>query len=199
MYPEPRLVGPIIGSFAAIVCFVIGRYVLPESWQSARLLFILLGGLCLLFAIFGWADWVAFRFNAHLKAARQAWYGPQEYYRDLAREIRLMSREQLRVFQHIGPLEVSGYLKGTTMYYSLHTPTINIPFTFVADYLDQCAPIYPDLRPQHGMPDTLRRDYVQAFTREVVANGLAEKPIGNQPAKWLLPYSEIINIFGLGE
>jgi hypothetical protein len=198
MYPEPRLVGPILGSFAAIVCFVIGRYILPEEWQAARVLFILLGGACLLFAIFGWADWLAYRFNAHLKATRQAWYGPQEYYRDLAHEIRLMTRDQLRVFQHIGPLEVSGYLKGTTMYYSLHTSMINIPWSFIVDYLDDCGPIYPDLRPQHGLSDSLRRDYIQAFTREVVANGLAEKPVGNQPAKWLLPYSEILDIFGLG-
>ena len=198
MYPEPRLVGPIFGSLAAIVCFVIGRYILPEQYQAARVLFILLGGVCLLFAIFGWADWVAYRFNAHLKATRQAWYSPNKYLYDVAHEIRLMDDKRLRVFEHIGPLEVTGYLKGTTLYYSLHTSTVNIPWTFVADYLDDCGPIYPDLKPQHGMPDALRREYVQAFTREVVANGLAEKPVGNKPAKWLVPYSEILDIFGLG-
>lgn len=196
---EPRLIGPIVGSLAAVVCFVIGRYLIPEHYAAARSLIILVGGLALLFALFGWADWFAYRFNVHMKAARMGWFGPQEYYRDLAREIRLMDRNQLRVFEHIGPLQVTGYLKGMTLYFALHTPTVDIPFTFIADYLDRCAAMYPDLVPQHGMPDSLRRNYVDALTRELVSSGLALPPKGNIPARWKVPFSEVVRLFGLDD
>lgn len=197
--PESRLTGPIFGSLVAVICFVIGKYLIPEQHAALRSLFILFGGVALLFALFGWLDWFVDRFTVHLKAARQAWYGPTEYYRDLAREIRLMNSRQLRIFEHIGPLEIRGYLKGKTVYYSFHTSTIDIPYTFIGEYLGKCGPIYPDLKTQHGIPDNLRRDYIAAFTREMVANGLADPPQGNRPAVWKVPFSEILDLFGMGE
>ena len=197
--PEPRLVGPIVGSLVAVLCFVIGRYLVPDQYQAARSLIILFGGVALLFAVFGWADWLAYRVNAHLAAARRAWHGPTEYYRDLAREIRLMDPRQLGVFEHIGPLEVRGYLKGMSIYFALRTPTIDIPYTFIGEYLDQCGPLYPDLKSQHGIPDNRRRDYIAAFTREMVTNGLANPPVGNRPATWKIPFSEVVDLFGFGE
>lgn len=200
MSNEPRLVGPIVGSLVAFICFIVGRYLIPEQYQAARLLFIGFGGISLLFAIFGWADWLAYRFNAHLKMARMAWYGPWEYYRDTAREIRLMRRDQLRVFEHIGPLEVQGYFKNRSLYFALQTSTIQIPWTWIGDYLAKCEPIYPDLRPQHGTGgNSIERDYIQAFTREMIANDLADPPVGNRPATWRVPFSEVVDLFGLGE
>lgn len=200
MLNEPRLVGPMVGSLVAFVCFVLGRYVIPEQHATARLLIIGFGGISLLFAMFGWADWLAYRFNSHLKGARMAWFGPWEYYRDTAREIRLMSRDQLRVFEHVGPLEVHGYFKNRSLYFTLETSTIAIPWTWIGAYLEKCAPMYPDLRPQHGTAGgSIERDYIQAFTREMVANGLADPPVGNRPAVWKVPFSEVVDLFGLGE
>jgi len=200
MLNEPRLVGPIIGSLVAFVCFVVGRYLIPEQYTAARIMLIGLGGISLLFAIFGWADWLAYRFNAHVKGARMAWFGPWEYYRDTAREIRLMSRDQLRIFEHIGPLEVVGYFKNRSLYFVLRTSTIDIPWTWIGDYLEKCGPIYPDLKPQHGTGgNSIERDYRQAFIREMVANDLADPPVGNRPATWRVPFSEIVDLFGLGE
>lgn len=200
MLNEPRLIGPMIGSLLAFGCFVLGRYIIPEQHPTARLLVIGLGGISLLFAIFGWADWLAYRFNDHLRHARMAWYGPWEYYRDTAREIRLMSRDQLRVFEHVGPLEVVGYFNNRSLYFALKTPTIQIPWTWVGAYLERCGPNYPDLVPQHGTSGgSIERDYIQAFTREMVANGLANPPVGSRPATWKVPFSVVVDTFGFEE
>jgi hypothetical protein len=200
MSQEPRLVGPIFGSMAALILFVVGRYVVPEQYQAARILLIGAGGVSLLFALFGWADWLVYRFNVHVKDGRLAWYGPWEYYRDTAREIRLMDPTQLRLFQHIGPLEVHGYFKNRSIYFVLHTSTINIPWTWIGDYLSRCGAQWPDLVPQYGTSGgSIERDYIQAFTREMVAAELASPPVGNRPATWKVPFSEVINLFGLGD
>ncbi len=196
MNPEPRLIGPIAGSFIALLCFFFGRYVIPEDWQSARVFFILVGGFALLWAIFGWADWVAFRFNVHLAATKQAWNGTALA---IAREINLMDTPKLRVFERVGPIESIGYLSSTGMIHKLYTPMMNIPFTWIMDYLERCEKSYPAFIPQHGMPDSLQRDYVQAFTGQMINNGLAEKPIGNRPAKWILSLDQVYEKLDLAE
>lgn len=194
MNPEPRLIGPIVGSFIALLCFFFGRYVIPEDWQNARVFFILVGGLALLWAIFGWGDWLAYRFNYHLAAAKQAWGGTALA---IAREINLMDTPKLRVFERVGPLESIGYLSSTGMIHKLYTPVMNIPFSWIAGYMERCEKSYPALIPQHGMPDTLQRDYVQAFTGQMINTGLAEKPIGNKAARWMLPLPEVYEKLGL--
>jgi hypothetical protein len=193
---EPRLVGPIVGSFIALVCFFLGRYVFPEEWQSARVFFILVGGLALLWAVFGWADWLAFRFNYHLSAARQAWVAPTLA---LAREVNAMDRDKIRLFERIGPFESIGYIGNTGMRWMLYTPMGNIPYTWIADYLDKCEPAYPRFIPQHGMPDNLQRDYVRWFTGLMVQNNLAEKSVGNRPARWKIPIDQVYERLGLSD
>jgi hypothetical protein len=187
---EPRLVGPIVGSFLALVCFFIGRYLIPDEWQAARVFFILLGGLALLWAIFGWADWLAYRFNAHMVAAKQPGLA-------MAREINMMDRDKLRLFERIGPFESIGYLGHTGMRWMLYTPMVNIPYSWIPDYLERCERSYPKLIPQHGMPDSLQRDYVQAFTRLMVNNNMAESPVGNSPARWTVKIDEVYERLGL--
>jgi hypothetical protein len=182
---------------AAGIMFIIGRYVIPEDYQAARAVVILIGGGFLLFAIFGWADWVAFRFNVHMRDGRRAWMGPLEYYRDIAREVRLMDRNQLRAFEHLGPIEVKGYIRNGSMVYALHTPTIDVPMAWIADHLEANILTWPEFKPTHGMPDSINRDYVQAFTRLMVANNLADAPIGNRPARWKMGINEVFEFFGM--
>jgi hypothetical protein len=151
----------------------------------------MIGGVCLFFALAGFIDWAVFKFGGHVKMIREAWKSPQL---DYARAVSSMNRDQLRVFEHTAVFESISYLGNTGRRDMLYTPTMNIPFTFVAEYLNDCASTYPYLKPQHGMPDALKRDYVQAFTRLMVANGLADKPLGNKPAKWLRPLSDVEDI-----
>ncbi len=108
-----------------------------------------------------------------------------------------MDTPKLRVFERFGPLESIGYLRSTGMIHKLYSPMINIPFTWIADYLERCEKTYPAFIPQHGMPDSLQRDYVQAFTGQMINNGLAEKPIGNRAARWILPLDQVYEKLGL--
>jgi hypothetical protein len=193
---EPRLVGPIVGSFIALVCFFVGRYVIPDEYQTARVFFILVGGLALLWAVFGWADWLAYRFNAHLAETKKAFNAPMLA---MAREINRMDRDKLRLFERVGPFESIGYLGNTGMRWTLHTPMVDIPYTWIADYLDRCESRYPAFIPQHGMPDSLQRDYVRAFTGLMVNNSMAEKSVGNRPAAWVVPIEEVYDRLGLSE
>ena len=193
---EPRLIGPIVGSFIALVCFFLGRYVFPEEWQVARVFFILVGGFALLWAVFGWADWLAFRFGYHLERFRQAWTAPMLA---IAREINAMDRDKVRLFERIGPFESIGYIGSTGMRWMLYTPMGNIPYTWITDYLDKCTPTYPKFIPQHGMPDNLQRDYVRWFTGLMINNGMADKPAGNRPAKWSVPIDQVYDKLGLSE
>ena len=123
--------------------------------------------------------------------------GPLEYYRDLAMEIRLMSPNQLRAFEHLGPIEIKGYIRNGTMVYTLHTPTADIPMAWVADHLEGLIIRWPELKPTHGMPDSINRDYVQAFNKLMVANNMAEAPIGNRPAKWKMGINDVFEFFGM--
>lgn len=197
MSPEPRLIGPIISSMAAGICFVIGRYLIPEQYEAARAMMIVVGGALLLFAVFGWADWLAYRFNVHLRDGRRAWHGPLEYYRDIARDVRYMTRDQLRAFEHLGPIEIKAYIRNGTMVYTLHTPTHDLPMTWVADHLESLIIRWPELKPTHGMPDSIERDYTQAFNKLMVASQMAEAPIGNKPAKWRLGINDVFEFFGI--
>jgi hypothetical protein len=191
---EPRLVGPIVGSFIALVCFFFGRYIIPEEWSEARVFFILVGGFALFWALFGWADWLAFRFGRHIGSVREAWNAPML---QMARYVSSMNRDQIRLFEQVGPFESIGYLGNTGMRWVLYTPVVNIPYTWIADYLEKCEPVYPKFIPQHGMPDSLQRDYVRAFTGLMVNNNMAEKPIGNRPARWAVPIEQVYERLGL--
>lgn len=197
MSPEPRLIGPIISSMAAGIMFIIGRYVIPEDYQAARAVVIVIGGGMLLFAIFGWADWAAYRFNVHMRDGRRAWMGPLAHYEAIAREIRLMDRNQLRAFEHLGPIEVKGYIRNGSMFWALHTPTIDVPMSWVADYLESCILTWPEFKPTHGMPDSINRDYNQAFTKLMVASNMAKDSRGNLPAKWKMGINEVFEFFGM--
>ncbi len=156
----------------------------------------LLGVIAALWAFVTGGDWLINRGIIHLKAAKEAWRGPDL---TMASLIVSMDRDQLRLFERMGPFESIGYLGNTGMRWTLYTPMVNLPYTWIADYLERCEKSYPAFIPQHGMPDSLQRDYVQAFTGQMINNGLAEKPIGSRPAKWILPLDQVYEKLGLSE
>jgi len=189
---SPRLISPVIASIVAAVCFSIAyKARLPETWKY---LFILLGVLAALWAFVTGGDWLLYRFTVYLKSLRQAWYAPTL---SMASTIASMNRDQIRLFEHVGPFESIGYLGNKGMRWMLYTPPGNIPYTWVTEYLDDCLPHYPKLIPQFGMSDSLQRDYVQWFTNLMVNNGMAEKPAGSRGAIWKVPIDDVYERLGL--
>jgi hypothetical protein len=194
MIPEAKLTSPIIASIVAAICFTLAyKARLPEGW---RYLFIFFGVIAALWAFVTGADWLISRLVIYIKQMRQAWFSPTLA---IASTIASMNRDQLRLFERVGPFESIGYLGNTGMRWMLYTPMGEIPYSWITNYLDDCERSYPDLKPQHGMPDSLQRDYVRWFTGLMVNNGLADKPVGSRPARWQVPIELVYEKLGLRE
>ena len=191
---EPSLVTPIICSVIAAVAFSIAR--INGMPDGPRGFFVFIGVVFALFAFVTGGDWLINRGIVYLRSAREAYYAP---YTSFAREINAMSRDGLRALEAYTPLEGMGYLGTQGIRWVLHTSTVDIPYSFITDYLEDCEGRFPYFIPQHGMPDALRRDYVQAFTGLMVNQGHAEPPLGNRPAKWNKPLNEIGELLGITE
>jgi len=191
---ESKLSSPVIASIIAAIFFTLAyKARLPESWKY---LFILFGVLAALWAFVTGGDWLISRLVFHIEKGKKAWNAPTL---EMALYVSSMNRDQIRLFEHIGPFESIGYLGNSGMRWMLYTPVMNIPYTWITEYLEKCELRYPTLIPQHGMPDNLQRDYVQAFTNLMVQNGMADKPMGNRPAIWKIPITEVYERLGLSE
>ena len=190
-----RLLQPTATSLITSVLYVLGTQVFAERLPQVGILFVLMGGVMFLVSAFAWADVAGYLVERY----RKAWYSTHDTALQVSRELNRMDDKRLRVFEAIGPLEVRGYVNNKTLYFTLRTPTIDIPWTWVMEYVEKCADSYPYLVVQHGTPDNRERDYIQAFTRVCITNGLALRSHGNQPAKWLVPFKKVVDMFGLEE
>jgi len=195
---EPKLTTPVVMSFIAGILFFIAYRINPSSntQEGIKLFISLIAALCALWAFVTGMDYLIHRGIIHVGSLREAWVAPTL---SLAREVNAMDRDKIRLFERIGPFESIGYISSGKMRWMLYTPMGNIPYTWVSDYLDKCAPVYPKLIPQHGMTDNLQRDYVRWFTGLMVNNNLAERPIGNLPAKWTVPIDQVYEKLGFSE
>jgi len=178
------------------MCFFLAWRINPQTpfQEGFKLLLILIGVFAALWAFVTGADYLIHRGIIHIKAVRQAWFAPTLA---IADRVLSMNPAQLRVFERVDPIVTVSYLHDRQVRDFLRTPMGEVPYPFISEYMEKCAPIYPTLIPQHGMPDSLQRDYVRWFTNEMVRNGIAERPRGNIPAKWLLPFDEVMEILGL--
>jgi hypothetical protein len=185
-------------SFLAGLCFFIAWRIDPQTpfQEGVKLLFTVVGVIAALWAFVTGADWLIDRGISHLKLAREAWRGPDL---EMARLVASMNGDQLSLFERIGPFESVGYLTNTGMRWMFGTPMGKIPFTWITEYLEKCEAHYPALVPQHGMNDSLDRDYVRWFTAVMINKNAAEKPVGNKPAQWLIPMNEVYERVGLAE
>lgn len=191
---EPKLTSPVIASILAAIFFSLAyKARLPENWKY---LFILFGVLAALWAFVTGGDWLISRAIIYFDQAKKAMRGPEL---EMARLVSSMNRDQIRLFERIGPFESIGFLGNTGMRWMFYTPMGNIPYTWITEYLEKCEPHYPKFIPQHGMTDSLRRDYVQWFTTAMVNNNMAEKPTGNRPARWSVPIDQVYDRLGLSE
>jgi hypothetical protein len=130
-----------------------------------------------------------------IQRLRSAWFAPKLA---LLNVISRMNERQLAFATSIEPvakvhvkLEREGGLS-----YHLWTPTGDVPFDWISDYLERCEPRYPDLVPQYGIPDNTDRRYVQMFTSLMVHTGLAEDAAGNKAARWVVPMETVYRKLG---
>jgi hypothetical protein len=164
--------------------------------EGLKYLLILVGGLLALWAFVTAGDWLVNRGIVYLKAARQGWMAPEIA---MADRIGNMRPDQLRVYERVSPsLETIVWMgRGSQANrFRLRTSMGEVDYTWISEYLEKCEPVYPNLIPQHGMPGNLERDWVQWFTNEMVDKQMAERSVGNQPAKWVVPMATVWEKFG---
>ena len=196
MYPpEPRLGPTVLASCVAAVCFAFA-YKVKDLPDFFRFLLILFGAIALIMALFTAADWLVWRFNLRLKELREAWYRPQIW---LVEWAGLLNDKQIDLINKIGPLNVTGKFTSLGVKWYIHADRFDLPLEWVGEYLEQCQATYPNLVPQHGMTDSMERDFVQAFTGLMVRQGYAEPAVGNQSAKWTVPLSTLYDQLFAGD
>jgi hypothetical protein len=192
---EPTLVTPIVCSIFATFAFALARIErMPDGLKWAL---GIIGALLVFYAFLTAGDWVINRGVAYLGAIRQGWMSPEL---KLAGLIGGLNSEQLRVYERVSPsLQTIVYLgRGDQQnMHRLRTPMGEIDYIWIAKYLDDCEPVYPYLVPQHGKPGNLERDWIMWFTNEMVDKEMADRAVGNQPAKWRVPMSDVWKKFGL--
>lgn len=191
---EPTLVTPIVCSVFAAVSFSLAR--IERMPENLKYLFILVGVLLALWAFVTGGDWLVNRGVIYLKQVKLGWLAGEI---QIAQAIEHMRPDQLRVYERVSPSLETVVWMGRGQQpnrYRLRTSMGEVDYTWISDYLEKCENRYPYLIPQHGMPGNLERDWVMWFTNEMVDKGLAERSVGNQPARWLVPMRDIWDKFG---
>ena len=193
-FSPPSLIVPVVLSLFAAIFLSLGYNMPPNS--VIRTLFVAIGVVLSGAALFTGADWLIWKLGDHIKRLRESWYAPVL---SLATAISIMNREQLALMGAVSPFRVEGRLSVNGVQWWLHTIQGDIPYGWISGYLEKCALSYPQFEPQHGYSDTLNRDYIQWFTGLMVSNNMAERSVGNRPARWTVPLDVVYQRLGLDE
>src|SRR3990170_3439133 len=159
---------PVMAAIVSAFCWVVALR-LPERFIFLRLMFQALG---LIF---------------YLARIREAWYAPGLRYAEV---IASMNIKQLDLMEAGGVMRIrpGGKIEGR-LHWLISTPELDLPLSWIYEYLDGCEESFPDFLPQHGLSDNLERHRRRAFTKMMTNSswGIAEWAAGNQAAHWLLP------------
>ena len=177
---------PVMAAIVSAFCWVVALR-LPERFIFLRLMFQALG---LIFAVVtlvtGW-DYFFPRLIDYLARIREAWYAPGLRYAEV---IASMNIKQLDLMEAGGVMRIrpGGKVEGR-LHWLVATPELDLPLSWIYEYLDGCEESFPDFLPQHGLSDNLERHRRRAFTKMMTNSswGIAEWAAGNQAAHWLLP------------
>jgi len=196
----PKLSGAIIGSLVAAVCFTVALF-LCKPGGGLRFLFVLLGGIALLYALFYALDWVLWRSGAHLMRIREAAYGPQL---EMARIIQNLNSRQLDILNEGGYLTIypARRLVDGRAHWMVKLPELDVPYVWIREYLDSCKDSFPLMPIQHGLPDNTERARRRAFARLVTSPewDLAEWSVGSRACLWKMPtLSSVYDALGMSE
>jgi len=191
-YDPPSLIPPIVASFLAAMCFSLAR--IERFPDEMRALFVFLGAIAAVSAAATGIDWLMYKGAIWLEDIRSAWNAPQLRTLEL---VAGMSPAQLSYAGMMSPFSVEARMAGGKVSWWLHTPLGDIPYGWVSDYLESCQLTYPNMIPQHGQPDSLRRDYTRWFTALMVSNELATQAVGSKAAVWNVPLADVAKRLGL--
>jgi len=183
---EPRLRMPILMSVLAVIFFTVAlKARLPDSW---RLLCVLLGVVCSIWAAVTGLDWALWRSGAHVQRLREFYYGPVL---EMARIVQGLNARQLEVLEAGGmlTLQPGPHLVEGRVHWMVHTKEIDIPLIWMYEHLALCEEKFPLLPVQHGLSDNTERARRRAFNNMMTNQEwqLAVWAAGNQACEWVVP------------
>ena len=177
---------PILMSVLAVIFFTIAlKARLPDSW---RLLCVLLGVVCSIWAAVTGLDWALWRSGAHVQRLREFYYGPVL---EMARIVQGLNARQLEVLEAGGmlTLQPGPHLVEGRVHWMVHTKEIDIPLIWMYEHLALCEEKFPLLPVQHGLSDNTERARRRAFNNMMTNQEwqLAVWAAGNQACEWVVP------------
>jgi len=93
-----------------------------------------------------------------------------------------------RLIEHNGDTDITYCLVGVD--------GVDIPHSWLWDYLEQCQETYPEFIPERRFGDGSRDlRFTKSFTKLMCNHGLAQPPVGNKPAAWNVPLSRVVELF----
>ncbi len=167
-----------------------------NTWGIIRILLLFLGGVMLFYAAVITFEELSERIGSmalsfHERARRAAAITPET---EKLRMIHAMTAEQMKFLLQQGAaiVAVPG-VAGAIPYYDLDGK--KVPADFVTEFLELCDDSY--LVPVRNWNDSISRDYAIDITSFCVNHGIARQAVGNQPARWRIPFDEAAGWFSL--
>lgn len=176
---------PLQASIIGILAILCGWF----AWRGqvsefARLALASVAIVCSVYYLFWLIDVFNLLLFRMLGNARAAWYAPVT--------------RQLELIRHMTPVQLAAVGQGMVRVkklptnaglitrYSAPGMVNDLDADTVRSWVDYCVdwPKFPELPPQHGLPQNLERAELQAFTAMVVTLGIADAPQGSRPARW---------------
>jgi len=184
-WSPPSLIVPAFTSLISALFLVFG-YKMPGD-GIVKTLFIAIGVVLAGIAFFTGMDWLIYKFSIHFKNLNEYWNAPKLHFAEI---IQMMNPKQLDLLEAGGVMRIrpGGKVEGR-LHWLVATPELDLPLSWIYEYLDGCEESFPDFLPQHGLSDNLERHRRRAFTKMMTNSswGIAEWAAGNQAAHWLLP------------
>jgi len=196
MYNDPKLSTPVFAAcFSAFFLWIAWKVKFPD-WLQAVL--VIIGVALALVAFVTGGDYLITKFERHLEGLRSAWFAPIIM---IADKVERMTPAQLAFIQEVVPLRMVGkFGVEDELSWWVSAPHGDVPLSFLGEYLEQCQEEgWETLVPQHGMSDSMEREYVKRIHELMFWRGFATKPAGNMRAKWLVAPSVVYQKMGLEE
>ena len=193
---DPKLSTPVLSAIAAAICLTIAWKAKLPDWISAFL--IITGVIFAMVSFVTGGDYIFAIIERHVRNSREAWYSP---YLRLTQTVSQMTPAQLAFIQEVVPLKMIGkFGAGDELSWWVSAPRGDVPLEYLSEYLEKCeADGWETLIPQHGMSDTMEREYVARIHELMTYRGFATRQAGNLRAKWLVAPEVIYSKLGLTE
>ena len=184
---EPTLTRPIGAAVVAAMLYSMSIPPYPDWLEWIGDLFWMFGIIAGVVMVVTFADYTFFKIAWHVENMVIAWSAAQVRF---AEAIAAMRPDQVDILEHGGVIKIRpGPGEPGQLNWFITTPLMDIPLWWFREFVDACELTFPDIPPQHGLPDNHERALRQAFTKLVCDPefGIAAWNNGNKCAEWLLP------------